>query len=301
LGHSLREADVQGDEHGTREQLVSELADAHRLVGEARKALDVCTAKLKASREEFETFAYIVSHDLRNPLINLKGFASELRSSFEAVRPAIDVALPHLSEEQRQAVVTAYQQDAPEALEFIESSVARIEGFINAVLKLSRLERRELRFEPIDMTALVHKVLETLTDQIEAHKAKVTVGPLPEVVADRVSMEEIMAGILTNAVIYLTNDRSGEIGVAGQRTTDETIIHVRDNGRGIAAEDVRKVFEPFRRAGKQDVPGQGMGLPYAKTLIQRHGGRLWCESELGVGTTFVFTISNRLVKGEAHA
>jgi signal transduction histidine kinase len=69
-------------------------------------------------------------------------------------------------------------------------------------------------------------------------------------------------------------------------------LHVRDNGRGIAEEDMDKVFAPFRRAGKQDVPGEGMGLPYVQTLVRRHGGRIWCESELGVGTTFSFTISH---------
>jgi signal transduction histidine kinase len=292
---------VQKDKDKTREQLISELVEARQRIRGAEEALQRCTAKLSQSREEFKTFAHIVSHDLRNPLINLKGFAAELRLALETIRPATDVALPRLDDKQRQAVTTALYEDAPEALGFIESSVARIDRFISAVLKLSRLSRREFRFEPIDMEALVWEALKPLATQIEQRQVKVTVGALPEVVADRVSMEEIMGDILRNAVIYLTPDRPGEIEIAGERGPDKTTIRVRDNGRGIADEDMHRVFEPFRRAGKQDVPGEGMGLSYVKTLLHRHGGRIWCESELGVGTTFAFAMPNHLVKGEEHA
>jgi signal transduction histidine kinase len=284
----------------TRKQLVSELAKAQQRICETREALQACAAKLKQSREEFRTFAYIVSHDLRNPLINLKGFASELGYALEAIQPAIDIALPHLDEKQRSAVVTAFQEDAPEALEFIKSSVTHIDSFINAVLKLSRLSRRELRFGPVDLEALVREVLESLSEEIERREAKVSVGPLPEVFADRASMKEILGDVIENAVVYLTPGRSGEIEISGECGPDETVVRVRDNGRGIAGEDMHKVFEPFRRAGRQDVPGEGMGLSYAKILLQRHGGRIWCESELGAGATFTFSISNRLVKGERH-
>ena len=76
---------------------------------------------------------------------------------------------------------------------------------------------------------------------------------------------------------------------------------IQDNGRGIAKEDKSKVFAPFRRIGKQEVPGEGMGLPYVQAMVRRHGGRIWYESELGVGTTFSFTISNRLEKGYEDA
>ena len=77
-----------------------------------------------------------------------------------------------------------------------------------------------------------------------------------------------------------------------QSTSAATTFHIRDNGRGIAAEDMDKVFAPFRRAGRQDVPGEGMGLAYVQALVRRHGGRIWCESEPGVGSTFSFTIPN---------
>jgi signal transduction histidine kinase len=176
-----------------------------------------------------------------------------------------------------------------------------MDDFINAVLKLSRLGRRELKLEPIDMNALVQATLQSLGHQIEERQVMVTVGALPTVVADRTSMEQIMGNLLTNAVLYLDPDRRREIEITAERDHDETIFHIRDNGRGIAEEDMDKVFAPFRRAGKQDVPGEGMGLPYVQALVRRHGGRIWCESEPGVGTTFTFTISNYLTKGGDHA
>jgi len=287
-----QEANVQ-DEDRIKDQLVSELAQMRHKVHELEEELQLCRSRLRQSREEFKTFSYIVSHDLRNPLINLKGFAAELEFALESLQPAIDVALPQLDEKQATAATTAYREEIPEALSFINSSVSNIDNFISAVLKLSRLSRRELSFEPIDMQALVQEVLDSLSNEIEQREAKVTVETLPNVIADRASVKEILGVIVENAVIYLTSGRPGEIEITGERTSDEVVIRVRDNGRGIAGDDMHKVFEPFRRAGRQDVPGEGVGLSYVKVLLRRHGGRIWCESELGVGTTFTFTIPDR--------
>ena len=270
------------------EQLQREITERMR----AEEQLQRYANELAQANEEVKQFAYIVSHDLRAPLVNLKGFAAELRSALEAVDSAMETALPHLDEKQRQDVTLALQEDVPEALGFINSSVTHMDDFINAVLKLSRLGRRELTLEPINMNDLVQKTLETVAHQLEARQATVTVGPLPQIIADRTSMEQIMGNLLGNAVKYLDPDRPGEIEITAQRGDDETTFHIRDNGRGIAEEDMPKVFAPFRRVGRQDVPGEGMGLPYVQALVRRHGGRIWCESELGVGTTFTFTIPN---------
>jgi signal transduction histidine kinase len=268
------------------EQLQREIVERRR----AEEQLQRYAAELEQANEEVKQFAYIVSHDLRGPLTNLKGFSEELSYALEVIGSAMDKALPHLDEKQRQAVTVAFEEDVPEALGFINSSVTRMDHFINAVLKLSRLGRRELKFEPVDMEALVQAALQTLGHQIEERHVKVSVGPLPAVVADRTSMEQILGNLLGNAVKYLNPDRPGEIGVTGECDHDETIFRVRDSGRGIAEEDMDKVFAPFRRAGKQDVPGEGMGLPYVQTLVRRHGGRIWCESQPGKGSTFYFTI-----------
>ena len=143
------------------------------------------------------------------------------------------------------------------------------------------------------MLSLVQETVQTLTHQMAQRQARVTVDPLPTVIADRTAMEQIMGNLLANAVAYLKPGCPGEIVVTGERRADVTVFQVRDNGRGIATEDIPKVFEPFRRVGKQDVPGEGMGLAYVHMLVRRHGGEIRCHSTLGVGTTFTFTIAHQ--------
>lgn len=248
------------------------------------------TAKeLEKKNEEIKKFAYIVSHDLRAPLINLKGFAAELRGALRVLVPPLSAAMSRLDETERSAITTALQ-DVPEALGFIDSSVTRMDELINAVLLLSRLGRRELKLETVDMNVVVLETLQTLGHQIEQNGVKITSHPLPEVTADRLSMQQIMGNLLSNALLYLDPSRAGVIEIKGDRTTDQTTFCVKDNGRGIAERDMDKVFAPFRRAGRQDAPGEGMGLSYAQTLVDRHGGRIWCTSEQGVGTMFCFAI-----------
>jgi signal transduction histidine kinase len=216
------------------------------------------------------------------------------------VYPTLESALPHLGPSQQQAVTAALYENIPEALDFIDASTTRINELSNAVLRLSNLGRCQLRLEPVDMHALVQTTLQTLADQIEEHQGQVTVGPLPEVVADRGAIEQIVGHILDNAVKYAHPGRPLEIEITAEHNHTETFFHVRDNGRGIAEDDVEKVFAPFRRAGRTDVPGQGLGLSTAQTLVRRHGGRMWYESEPGVGATFSFSISDQLEEGVCH-
>ena len=269
------------------------LAVQERVVGEQATKLKRYADDLERANEEVKQFAYIVSHDLRGPLINLRGFAFELRSACATLDSLLSAVLPHLDEDQQREATAALRQEVPQALGFIEASVARMDGFINAVLKLSRLGRNDLRFERVSLHDAVQSALGVLAHQIEERQARVTVGPLPEVVGDRTAIEQIVGNILANAVNYLEPDRPGEIEVAGERQPEESTFFVRDNGRGIAESDMPKVFALFRRAGKQDMKGEGMGLVYAQALAHRHGGYIRCDSELGVGTTFTVALSNR--------
>jgi len=259
----------------------------------AQEQLERYATELQESNEEVKQFAYIVSHDLRGPLVNLKGFAAELRSSLATAQPVLNSLLPHLDENGQGILRETVWEDVPEALDFIDSSATRMDAFINALLKLSRLGRRQLSPEPVDMSRLVRITLDSLAHQMEDHNAKVTVGELPTITADQTAMEQIMGNILGNAVKYFVPDRPGELVISAETGDEETTFHVRDNGRGIAESDMHKVFAPFRRAGRQDTPGEGMGLAYVQALVRRHGGRVWCESESGVGTTLSFTLPNR--------
>ncbi len=271
----------------TEKKLAQEaLREAHDLL-EERVAMR--TAELREANEELKKFAYFVSHDLRAPLINLKGFSAELRSTLDDIRPALEGS--QVEAEERGRIEKAFQEDIPEALGFIETSVTRMDGLINAVLQLSRAGRRPLDRERVDMKALTETIIRSMEHQIEERRVAVQVGELPDVVADRISMEQIMGNLIDNAVKYLSPERRGEVSISGERTQDAAVFHVHDNGRGISREDAPRVFELFRRVGAQDVPGFGMGLNYVQALVRRHGGRIWCESEPGEGTTFSFTIT----------
>jgi PAS domain S-box-containing protein len=260
------------------------------------------TAEIEAANEEIKQFAYIVSHDLRAPLVNLRGFSAELRRALDGVLPLARQALTALPAADQRVAHDSIEEDIPEALGFIDSSVTRMDLFINAVLKLSRIGRRELVYRPLDPRPLVEEILRTLAHQQAAHDATVTVADLPQVTADRTALEQIFGNLLANALLYLVPGRPGRIDVGGTRGKTETTFWVRDNGRGIAAEDADKIFAPFRRAGKQDVPGEGMGLSYVHTMVRQHGGLIWFESTPDVGTTFFFTLSSSLGdQGGSHA
>jgi PAS domain S-box-containing protein len=254
------------------------------------------TAALAQAYEDLKHFAYVVSHDLQAPLITLQGFARELQEACGVLQTALPTVVPHLGERQRGAVTAALQQDIPEALGFIHTAVTGMDKLIEAVLTLSRLERQILHIELVDMEALVHQLLQNLRYQMRKHQMCVTVGSLPPVHADRMAMEHIMSNLLSNAVICVVPDRPGELRIWAEAGPEVTTVHVQNNGRGIAAADIPDVFEIFRRPGPQDIPEAGMGLASVRTLVRRHGGDVWCQSAVGEGTTFSFTLPNHVAE-----
>jgi len=273
-------------ENGTFMALVRDITERMR----AEEALKRTAEALSQANEEALQFAHIVAHDLRAPLVNVGGFVSELRVSLADLERLLRPAVQQLGETDKEYASRVLRQDLPEALGIIESSVTRMDTLINALLRLSRVGRHEPVMELLDLGSMVSGILASLTTQIEAHRAAVTVPPLPEVTADRATMEQILGNILTNAILYLDKARPGRIEVSGRLTGTDLLMKVSDNGRGIDSEDRDKVFAPFRRAGIPDVPGEGMGLAYVQTLVRRQGGGVWFDSEPGVGTTFGFTL-----------
>jgi signal transduction histidine kinase len=256
----------------------------------AEEKLQRIAADLKESNDDIRSFAYIVSHDLRAPLVNLKGFSGELELALKELAPLFERGLSMMEREERSRMEELFRKEVPEALEFIGSSVDRMDRLINGILKLSRLGIHPLKLEKVDMKSLVDSILKSLTHQLEKRQASVIVGDLPEVVADRTAMEQILGNLLDNAVKYLATDRTGRIEIEVETTPEMTLFHLRDNGRGIAEADQERIFEIFRRAGRQDLPGEGLGLAYVKTLVRRQGGRIWCVSSQGEGSKFSFSI-----------
>jgi PAS domain S-box-containing protein len=259
------------------------------------------TEELHSANEEIRKFVYIVSHDLRAPLVNLRGFAGELNMGIQEITDTLGQLEGKIPSGQYEHLKMIMKEDVLESLEFINSASDKMERLINAILKLSRIGHRQLYFEELEMKSLVEEMLKPLSYQIAEKQVEVELGDIPKVVADPTSMEQIIGNILTNAVNYLVPGRPGRIEIWGEESDEYLTYHVKDNGRGIAQEDMDKVFAIFRRAGQQNVPGEGMGLSYVQTLVRRHGGHIWVESELGESTTFSFTISKKHVPGEVKS
>jgi signal transduction histidine kinase len=263
-------------------------AGANRGAGAAQ---GTCAAdRAESDTSELTSFAYIISHDLRAPLINIKGFSAQLNGDLEELTSLFRVAAEHLDGEQRGRAAQLFEQEIPEALDFINSSVLRMDRLITAVLKLSRLGHRELQVEPVPLGELVQAILKSMSHQIETRGATVCIGDLPELRCDRIVLEQILGNLLDNAVKYLEPGRPGRLEIFSESGAGGTVIHVRDNGRGIAREDQLRIFDIFRRVGRQDVQGEGMGLSYVKTLVCRLHGQIWCHSEPGSGSTFTFSL-----------
>jgi len=238
------------------------------------------TAELQDSNDEIQRFAYIVSHDLRAPLVNIIGFTSEL----EATREDIRAELPETPKSQ------AIDRDLTEALGFIKAAIAKMDRLIGAILTISREGRRAFRPEPLDMAVLVQGLADAQRHQTDEAGAMVEVRRLPMISADRLAVEQVFGNLIDNAIKYLDPGRAGRIEVSGEGIGSRVRYQVRDNGRGIAPQDHGRVFELFRRAGAQDKPGEGIGLAHVRALVRSMGGRIDVASEPGVGTTFTVTL-----------
>ncbi len=255
------------------------------------------TADLTRANDEIQRFAYIVSHDLRAPLVNVMGFTAELDAATETIAALIDRAEAQAPDIVSDDARLAAREDLPEAIRFIRSSTQKMDRLINAILKLSREGRRVLSPEPIDMAAMVDGIGGSLTHALHERGAVLEVaGDLPTVVSDRLAIEQILSNLIENAVKYLQPGRPGRIVVRGAKAAQRVTFEVEDNGRGIAAADHSRVFDLFRRAGTQDQPGEGIGLAHVRALAYRLGGTVDVRSELGAGTTFRLSLPVRLTE-----
>jgi signal transduction histidine kinase len=290
LGLGIAAALTFGAQMILRRQTIS-LARAQAELARANTGLEAAvadrTAELTAANQEIQRFAYIVSHDLRAPLVNVMGFTSELDAARRTLKDQID----RLDEEEARRVTPearqAIEEDLPEAIGFIRSSTAKMDRLINAILRLSREGRRDIRAESVSIEQLVGTIAETMYQQIEAADAEIEVRPgLPAIVTDRLSIEQIFQNLIENAVKYLDRSRPGRVVVSGRRVGALVEYEIEDNGRGIAPQDHERVFELFRRAGAQDQPGDGLGLAFVRASVRRLGGTIRLTSEPGRGSTF---------------
>lgn len=250
--------------------------------------------ELKQLNDDLESFAYIASHDLRAPLVNLKGFAGEITREMELTAPLVMNASKNLPEEEQMRIRQAFEEDIPESLGFIRSSVEKMDKLTAAILDLSRIGRREYRNEWVDADAIIKRCADALAYEITSKNIQLTIEPLPQVITDPLALEQILGNILDNAVKYLEPSRPGIITVKGAVLPGAVQYVVSDNGRGIADNDKSKVFDIFRRASNSgNVRGAGMGMAYVKATVRKLGGRIWFDSRLGEGTTFYLLLPAR--------
>jgi signal transduction histidine kinase len=245
------------------------------------------TTDLTRANEEVQRFAYIVSHDLRSPLVNVMGFTAELETATATIAELIDRAETEAPGLVTEDMRLAAREDLPEAIGFIRTSTQKMDRLINAILKLSRQGRRVISPEPLDTAALATSIRGSLQHLLDDRGAEMIVEePMVGIVSDRLAVEQILSNLVENAVKYLDPKRPGRIVLRGAREGMRAIFEVEDNGRGIAASDHSRIFDLFRRSGTQDQPGEGIGLAHVRALAYRLGGTIDVASELGRGSTF---------------
>ncbi len=278
---------------------VAEVRRAAAIQREAQKQLELInvsleervqerTAALQTANQEIQRFAYIVSHDLRSPLVNIMGFTSEL----EALRQDM---FDRVKASGAQAEIEETGKDFDEALGFIKTAIGKMDRLITAILRLSRVGHQEFKVEPIDLDATIRSIRSTLAHQLQSTDATISIRPLPTIATDRLAIEQIFSNLLDNALKYLRPGVKGEIEVSATEKGNFVIVRVSDNGRGIDVKDSERIFELFRRSGQQDRPGEGIGLAHVRMLVRRLGGRIGIDSELGKGSVFTVILPRALV------
>ena len=236
------------------------------------------TTDLARANEEIQRFAYIVSHDLRAPLVNILGFTSELETAIATVDRYFDELPAETTNAAAEEAKLAVKEDMPEAIGFIRASSTRMDGLINAILKLSREGRRTLKPERVDFGEMLDLLAANIQHQVsEAGGEIAIIRPLPTLISDRLALEQIFGNLLDNAVKYRDPYRPLRITIRAVEQGRRVGFEIGDNGRGVAKEDHQRIFDLFRRSGAQDRPGEGIGLAHVRALVRRLGGDITLE------------------------
>jgi PAS domain S-box-containing protein len=237
--------------------IVKDISDLKRLA-----------AELERKNEELRQFAAVVAHDLQQPLNGIAGFGYLLEQHF---RGRLDA-------------------EADEYITYIIESVDRMQQLIRSLLSYSRLDEATAPSEPADCNFALAQARANLRSGLELSKATLTSDPLPVVRGDGSQLMQLFQNLVGNAIKF-RGAEAPRVHVAAVRQGDEWLLSVRDNGIGIADKDRERIFQIFTRLHEDDrYPGTGIGLAACKKIVERHGGRIWVESEPGKGSVFWFTL-----------
>jgi len=242
------------------------------IVAQQTESLRRHAEKLEASNRDLDDFAYIASHDLKEPLRGLYNYAAFLLEDYGG----------------------KLDEEGQKKLETIQKLSRRMESLIDTLLQYSRLSREALDVSETDVNAVLDDILETMAVWLKENRATVTIQKnLPRTPCDPVRVAEVFRNLITNAVKYNNKPiRLVEVGVEKNGNDGAPVFFVRDNGIGIPTEHQQSVFKIFKRLHGRDEygGGTGSGLTIVKKIVDRHNGRVWLQSREGEGTTFFFTL-----------
>jgi PAS domain S-box-containing protein len=225
-------------------------------------------AELEAVNKELESFSYSVSHDLRAPLRAIDGYALMLEEDYE----------------------TAIDQEGKRLLSTIRHNASYMGNLIDDLLNFSQLGRKELVKANVDMTALANDTVLEISKN-KKNKAKITIHPLHNIMADKSLIACVWVNLLSNAIKYSAKKENPIIEVRSTKENNEIIYSIKDNGAGFEMEYIDKLFGVFQRLHTaEEFEGTGVGLATAQRIIHKHGGKIWAEGETGKGATFFFSM-----------
>jgi light-regulated signal transduction histidine kinase (bacteriophytochrome) len=235
------------------------------------------TAQLHAANQELEAFSYSVSHDLRAPLRAINGYTRILLEDYA----------DSLDEEGRRIC------------QIITDETKRMGKLIDDLLSFSRLGRKQIQSTRVDMKSLAYSVYGELTRESDRERIDFRIGKLPAVDGDPALLHQVWINLLSNAIKFSSRVERAVIEVGTKRSETENVYFVRDNGAGFDIQYIDKLFGVFQRLhSENEFEGTGVGLAIAQRIIQRHGGRIWAEGEVGKGATFYFSLPRQRSQNE---
>jgi PAS domain S-box-containing protein len=243
---------------------------------------------LEEQTKELQSIISIVSHDLRAPLLNIRGFSDVLKNDSRALRKLVgSTDPPPPVAAQLDEII---DESIPEALNFIEVSAKAMHDLVESLVKVARAGLVVPYPQNLNMNRLVRNVVDTIRIKFENTGAVIDVSDLPPCYADRMHITQVFTNLVDNAVKYLDPLRPGRIRIEGKIENGQALYWVSDNGVGIAPEHEQKIFDIFYRVDGKTGGGEGIGLSVVKRMVERNAGRIWLLSQKGIGSNLFVSL-----------
>ncbi|HZK67974.1 MAG TPA: PAS domain S-box protein [Paludibacter sp.] len=241
--------------------------------------------QISNKNKELEDYLYITSHDLRTPLVNIQGFSQRLQKQTDNIKSQLTDC--EMDAAVKRSIDKITTEDIPKTLDFVFSSVTKMETLINGLLQLSRTGRIKMSIDKVDMNKLIKTVLIAHNFQMSELSASINIESLPDCYGDEQQLNQLFANLISNAIKYRDINKQFAIKINAIHTFNRVIYSITDNGIGIAPKHHDKIWNIFYRVNPQSqILGDGVGLNVVKQIAEKHHGKVWVESEKGQGSTF---------------